>query len=129
MTKREKERFELINDSLWLLIKKYIKDDKPYKDIMKDLFSIYMVKERAADKFSEKWWQSLIELYDCPERYSKNQRVCEFGADMADCIFEYFKGAERGLDSNYRFYKHISKAFLNEWGRLKDEKEDKEKTT
>ena len=118
--KHEKE-FELINNSLWLLLKKYVKDDKPYKQIMSDLFIIYMSKDRAKNKFSEEWKESLVELYNVPEKYKCFPDACGFGAEFAECLQRYLEYQEHHKCSFEDFYRYVSKAYLIEWERLKNE--------
>lgn len=121
MELRHEAEFELINNSLWLLLKRYIKDVGPYKQIMSDLFYVFMRKDLAKDKFSEEWKDSLIEFYDVPERYRKSQDACGFGVELAECLQRYLEYQEHHGASYEDFYRFVSKAYLIEWERLKDE--------
>lgn len=110
---------------MWLLLKKYIKDDKPYKEIMKELFKVFVEKDKAEDKFSDSWWESTVDLYNIPEKY-KGQDICGFGADLAEGFYQYFLNEERqkleDTEEHLEFYRFISEAFLREWWRLRNEK-------
>lgn len=119
MDKKHVEQFELINNSLWLLIKKYVTDDMPYKAIMSDLFCIYVIKDTDKNKFTDEWWDSLIEIYDSVEKYKANQEVCGFGAEIAICFQQYFELECKQSVSLLDFYQAISPAFIGEWERLK----------
>lgn len=118
--KHERE-FELINNSLWLLLKQYVKDDKSYKQVMSDLFVIYMKKDLAKDKFSEEWKDSLIDFYNIPEKCRSNQGLCGFAAELAECFQRYLEYQERHKYGFVDFYRFISKAYLIEWERLINE--------
>ncbi len=121
MELKHKAEFELINNSLWLLLKVYIKDVEPYKQIMSDLFNVYMRKDLASDKFSEEWKDSLIEFYDIPDKYRKSQDACGFGVELAECFQRYLEYQEHHKCGYEDFYNHISKAYLIEWERLRNE--------
>lgn len=119
MNDKYKDQFELINNSLWLLIKPYIKDDKPYKNIMSELFTTYMSLDQKKNKYSDEWWESTRALYDCPEKFKDNQNLCGFAAELADTFYELFKLKSRREVNISTYYKTISRPFLIEWGRLK----------
>lgn len=118
--KHERE-FELINNSLWLLLKQYVKDVAPYKQVMSDLFMIYMKKDLDKDKFSEVWKDSLIDFYNIPEKCRNNQGLCGFAAELAECFQKYLEYQEKHECTCVDFYRFISKAYLIEWERLKNE--------
>lgn len=119
MTEKHKAQFELLNNSLWVLLKQYVKDDKPYKAIMSELFLLYVKKDTDKNKFTDEWWESLRDIYDCVDKYKVNQEVCGFGAEMALCLQQYFELEARKAASLLDFYKEISPAFIGEWERLK----------
>lgn len=121
MKLKHKAEFELINNSLWLLLKPYVHDDAPYKKIMSEIFNTYVSKDMAENKFSDDWFDSLRDLYDVPERFKTNQEVCGFGADLADCFYEWLNWQYKSNDNIKDFYRIISSSFLNEWERLKNE--------
>lgn len=129
MEDKYKVQFELLNNSLWMLIKSYISDDKPYKKIMSELFNIYIEKDKSFDSESDLWWDSLRELYNCPDKYRGNKDICGFGADLADDFHELFKLKAKRDISNLDFYRVISPAFIHEWERLKNAKKHEKKTT
>lgn len=120
MRQRHKSEFELINNSLWLLLKPYVQDEAIYKKIMSEIFNVYMIKDTDKDKFSDAWFESLRDLYDVPEKYKKYQEVCGFGADLADGFYEWLEWQYKSNDSIKEFYRIISDSFLSEWERLKD---------
>lgn len=121
MELKHESEFELINNSLWLLLKQYVKDVAPYKQVMSDLFMIYMKKDLAKDKFSDKWKDSLIDFYNIPEKCKSNQGLCGFAAELAECFQKYLEYQEKHECAYEDFYRFISKAYLIEWERLKNE--------
>ncbi len=121
MKLKHKAEFELINNSLWLLLKPYVHDDAPFKKIMSEIFNTYVSKDMAENKFSDDWFDSLRDLYDVPERFKTNQEVCGFGADLADGFYEWLNWQYKANDNIKQFYRIISESFLNEWERLKNE--------
>lgn len=120
MKPKHKAEFELINNSLWLLLKPYVQDEAIYKKIMSEIFNVYMIKDTNKDKFSDTWFESLRDLYDVPEKYKKYQEVCGFGADLADCFYEWLNWQYKSDDNIKDFYRIISNSFLNEWERLRN---------
>jgi len=131
MTKEQKALFEILN-TFWNLLKPYVnsEDEKAYKKIMTDNFRM-LVKDRG-EKFTDDWYKSTEELVNYPEKY-KGTKFVEFAAELAIAItdywtFEYRKITEHQTATFYDFSEYISKAFINEWGRLR-EKEDKTQTT
>lgn len=128
MEEKYKKQFELINDSLWLLIKKYVKDINTYKNIMSGAFNLYMVMDKKK-RFTEEWWNEAIEvMMSFPEKY-KATEYRSFVGDLCIGFNDYWELAQHNKESYIEFYKCISKAFINEWERLKNEKEVKTKTT
>ena len=129
MTKENKPLFEILNN-LWLLVKPYVKDEKPYKQIMTDTFNM-MVKDRG-ERYTDEWWKSVVDTLNYPEKYKGTEYV-EFAADLAMAI-NYFwqfdeKMVRKGEKASYHdFMNYVSKAFINEWGKLRDEKKDTQKT-
>lgn len=121
MELKHKAEFELINNSLWLLLKGYVKDAAPYKHVMSDLFNVYMRKDLSGNKFSEEWKDSLIEFYDVPERYKDSQDACGFSVELAECLQKYLEFQEHHKCSYEDFYRFVSKAYLIEWERLRNE--------
>ena len=120
MKQRHKSEFELINNSLWLLLKPYVQDEKLYKKVMSEIFNIYISKDTAKDKFSDDWFDSLRDLYEVPEKYKKNQDICGFGEDLADGFYDWFCWQHKENENINEFYRIISNSFLNEWERLRD---------
>ena len=112
------DQFELINNSLWLLLKKYVSDDKPYKSIMSELFNIFMESDKKENKYTDEWWENVGRLYDCPDKYRK-QDICVFAIELADSFYEYFKLQKKRKVTIDDYYRLISKPFLLEWQRLK----------
>lgn len=119
MDAKYKDQFELINNSLWLLIKPYAKDDKKYKNIMSELFKNYMECDKTKAKFTDEWWEQVGKIYDIPEKHRKDQGLCGFAADLAEGFYSYFKLQNKRDVSILDFYRTISQPFLNEWERLK----------
>lgn len=132
MTKEQKPYFEILNNC-WSLVKPYTseEDSKTYKKIMTDNFNM-MVKDRG-ERYTDDWWAKIVEVVDYPEKY-KGTKYVEFAADLA-MAFNYFwqldeKMVRKGEKASYHdFMTCVSKAFINEWGRVRDEKETSEKTT
>lgn len=120
MKPRHKSEFELINNSLWLLLKPYVQDEAIYKKIMSEIFNTYVSKDMAENKFTDDWFDSLRDLYDVPERFKTNQEVCGFGADLADGFYDWLKWQYKSDDNIKDFYRIISNSFLNEWERLRN---------
>ena len=120
MTDKNKAQFELINESLWLLLKKYVKDDKPYKGIMKDLFSLYIKYDTMDNRLTEEWWKVAIDeaFMKYPEKY-KDSEYKDFCGDLAIGFCDSWEYEKKGHTDYRWFYGAISKAFLNEWERLK----------
>lgn len=114
MNVKYKDQFELINNSLWLLIKGYIEDDKTYKSVMSQLFTIYVSCAEADDKYTDKWWNEAGRLYDIPEHHRKTD-ICSFAAELADAFYEVLK-KEGGYED---FYNKVSAPFITEWQRLR----------
>jgi hypothetical protein len=122
MTDKQKAHFELINNSLWLLLKPYVKDEKAYKDVMSEIIKLCFKHEDEKDRYSDEWWIRIKDLWDCPEKFKKNQDVCGFGAEMVIVLNKYFETDSRKEVSNLEFYQIVSEAFIKEWERLRDEK-------
>ena len=120
MKAKYKSEFELINNSLWLLLKPYVEDDKLYKKIMSEVFNIYIEKDQDKNKFSDEWFDSLRDLYNVPEKYKTNQGICGFGADLADDFYDWLKWQYKSDGNIKDFYRIISNSFLNEWERLRN---------
>lgn len=121
MELKHETEFELINNSLWLLLKNYVKDVEIYKHVMSDLFMIYIKKDLAENKFSEEWKDSLIDLFNVPEKYRKSQDACGFGCELAECFQRYLEYQEHHKCGYEDFYRFLSKAYLIEWERLRSE--------
>ena len=128
MTKEQRPLFEILN-TFWVLLKPYVKEDdvKTYKKIMSDNFN--MITKDRGTKFTDEWYKSISELVDYPEQY-RNTKYVEFAAELAIAItdfwtFEYRKVTECKTATYYDFSTYISKAFINEWERLRGEKEIK----
>ena len=129
MTEEWKCYFEIIN-TFWNLLKPYVnsEDEKAYKRIMTDIFNM-LVKDRGK-KFTDEWYRSTTEVVIYPEKF-KNTKYAEFAAELAIAITDYWTFEHhKGRVSHYDFSTYISKAFLNEWERLrKNEEKDTKKTT
>lgn len=119
MTKEQKDHFEIINNSLWLLLKGKVKNEKAYKDIMSELFNLCFKHEAEKNKFSDEWWDSLIDLYNVPEKYKQDQELCGFGANLADDIYDWFKMQSKGKNTNLDFYFAVCPAFIKAWEAVK----------
>lgn len=124
MTKEDQAYFEIFNNC-WSLLKPYVSDPKTYKLIMSDIFNM-MIKDRG-EKYTDEWWKSISEVIDYPEKYKRTKYV-EFAADLAIAMCDYWQHDESHKATYYDFMTYISRAFINEWGRLRAEK-DKKKTT
>lgn len=119
MTDKQRGHFELINESVWLLLKKYVKDDEIYKQIMKDVFRLYVKFDNADNKLSDTWWEEVIQKFkDYPEKY-KDTELKDFAADFGIGICDYWEIEKKRTPTYTDFYKCICKAFVNEWERLK----------
>lgn len=119
MDAKYKDQFEMLNNSLWLLIKGYLEDIEPYKAAMSELFKLYIECDKAPKKFSDEWWNGSRKIIDCPDRY-KGKQVCEFTAEMAIAfcnLFEY--ESKHGKVSSLEYYRILSEPFINEWERLR----------
>lgn len=114
--KELKSLFEIFNN-MWLLVKPYVEDEKPYKKIMSDIF--YLTARDRGDKYTEKWWDSTRDLWDYPERYKGTEYV-EFATNIVISLMNYWQYASRNKATHYDFMVHIGKAFVNEWERLKN---------
>ena len=125
MTDKHKAQFELINESLWLLLKKYVKDDKPYKEIMKDLFKLYIAYDISEKRFTDEWWEEAIKKFmDYPQKY-KDSELKDFAGDLAIGFCDVWEREKKlTIIDNVDFYRCVCKTFLKEWGRLKNGKED-----
>ena len=123
MTKEQKPYFELLNN-FWSLLKPYVseEDEKTYKKIMTDNFMM-LIKDRG-EKFTDEWYKSTAEIINYPENY-KGTKFVEFAAELAIAItdywtFEYRKMTEEKKPTYQDFTDYISKAFINEWERIRD---------
>lgn len=132
MTKEQKPLFEILN-TFWVLLKPYVKEEdvKTYKTIMSDNFKM-LTKDRG-EKFTDDWYKSTVEIIDYPEKY-RNTKFVEFAAELAMAItdfwtFEYRKTTENHIATYYDFSTYISKAFINEWQRLRENEEETTKKT
>lgn len=133
MKKEHKPLFEILN-TFWVLLKPYVseEDAKTYKKIMSDNFTM-LIKDRG-EKFSDDWYKSAAEMVDYPEKY-RNTKYVDFAAELACAIsdfwtFEYRKTRTHETVTYYDFSTYISKAFINEWERLRgNEEKTTEKTT
>ena len=129
MTKEQKPYFEIMN-TFWNILKPYAikEDEQTYKKIMSDFFNM-LIKDRGK-KFTEAWYKSTQEFVDYPDRY-KNTKYVEFAAELAIAITDYmtfeYKMTHQGERvTYYDFSRYISKAFINEWERIRgDEKKTK----
>lgn len=120
MTDKHKAQFELINESLWLLLKKYVKDDIPYKQIMKDLFTLYVGYDNSKSRMSDEWWEeSVNKLMIYPEVH-KDSELKDFAGDLAIGFCDVWEREKKGYAEQIDFYRCVSKAFVKEWERLKN---------
>lgn len=118
MTKEQKPLFEILN-TFWNLLKPYAdaEDEKAYKKIMTDNFTM-LVKDRGV-KFSDEWYESVSEFVNYPDKY-KNTKYVEFAADLAIAITDYWSWEHhKGSADHYDFLVYVSKAFINEWERVR----------
>lgn len=123
MTNEQKPYFEILNNS-WNLLKPYVspEDEKTYKKIMSDNFMM-LVKDRG-EKFTDEWYKSAAEMVDYPEKY-KGTKYVDFAAELAIAISDYWTFEHRkGKATYYDFSSYIAKAFISEWERLRNEKEN-----
>lgn len=123
MTKEQKPLFEILN-TFWNLMKPYAnkEDEKAYKKIMSDMFNM-LVKDRG-EKFTDEWYKSTVEFVDYPEKY-KGTKYVEFAAELAVAITDYWTFEHhKGKASYHDFSTYVSKAFIDEWERIR-EKENK----
>lgn len=128
MTEEQKGYFEIIN-TFWNLIKPYVdsEDEKAYKKIMTDNFKM-LVKDRGK-KFTDEWYKSTDELVVYPEKF-KNTKYAEFAAEMSIAITDYWTYEHhKGKADHYDFSSYISKAFIKEWEKVRDEEKNTQKTT
>lgn len=124
-----KARHELLNESLWLLLKKYIKDNESYKKVIMDLFKMYVGYDNSDKKFSDEWWEEVINKFqDYPEKYKKTE-LEDFACDLAICFCGVWEREKKVEVNNVDFYRVMCKAFINEWGRLRDGEENQKKAT
>ena len=129
MTDKQKAQFELVNNSVWLLLKGYVKDDKPYKTVMSEMYKLYLAKDDCKDLISDEWWDDVINgtFMKYPEKY-KGTELENFVVDLAIGFCDVWEQEKKGNTEYWDFYKCISKAFLHEWERLRGEKETKTQT-
>ncbi len=120
MIKKHEEQFSLINDSLWLLIKRYVTNERIYKGIMSDVFLIYIKYDQQPDKFSNNWWKAANEdrLMMYPEHY-KNTEYADFAGRFCIGISEYWALEQKRKTDNVDFYKCVAPAFIREWEKLR----------
>ena len=123
MTKEQKPYFELLNN-FWTLLKPYAskEDEKAYKKIMSDNF-LMLTKDRG-DMYTDDWYDSTMEIINYPDNY-KGTKFVEFAAELAIAItdywtFEFRKMKESKVPTYQDFVNYVSKAFINEWERIKD---------
>ena len=86
---------------------------------MSDSFKMF-VKDRG-QKFTDEWYRSTVELVDYPEKY-KGTKYVEFAAELAIAITDFWTfERHEGEVSYYDFSNFISRAFINEWERIRSE--------
>lgn len=119
MTDKQKNQFDLINNSLWLLVKGYVTDDKPYKSIMSETFRLFMTYDVEKNKFSDEWWEEVTKKFmDYPQLY-KDTKLKDFAGDLGIGFCNYWEREKKKPVDYVDFYNCISKAFIREWERLK----------
>jgi hypothetical protein len=120
MIKKHEEQFCLINDSLWLLIKGYVKQEKVYKGIMSDVLMIYIKNDQLPNKFTEQWWKEALEnkLMMYPEHY-KDTEYADFVGRFCIGISDYWAIEQQRKTDNVDFYKCVAPAFVREWEKLR----------
>lgn len=123
MTAKQKAQFELINNSLWLLVKNYIKDAPPYKTIMGDLFNMYCAYDNSDVKFTDAWWEEVIKKFTLYAEKYKKTALEDFAGELALGFCDVWEQEKKGNADYLTYYSKISRAFIKEWGRLR-EKED-----
>ena len=126
MTEDQKKKFELINNSLWLLLKAYVKDDKPYKTIMSEFFKGYIEKTKLDNKFSDEWWDKVIvhDFMTIADKY-KGTEYEDFAARFGMGFCDYWELEMKNKSNYLEFYKCMSKAFVKEWEKLHGKTEKK----
>ncbi len=127
MNKKHKAQFDLINNSLWLLIKNKIKDGSEYKNAMSEILKLY-IKYDEKEKFTDEWWESVISDFENHIDKYKGTKIESFIGDFGLSLCDYWEFESKNKSTNLDFYKYVCKAFVNEWEKI-SEKENKEKTT
>ena len=120
MDVKHKAQFELVNNSLWLLLKGYVKDDKPYKSIMSELFKLYMNCDMAENKLSDEWFEESTKNFMEYPNSHKGTELENFAGDLAIGFCDVWEQEKKGNKDYLSFYKCVSKAFINEWVRIRD---------
>lgn len=125
LSNRHKAQFELMNNSLWLLIKGYVKDESVYKKIMSDLFFKFVEYDLKDDKLADSWWEIVNKDFMVyPEGY-KDTELKDFVGELAIGYCDFWEREKKYRYVGwYDFYTCISLAFVNEWGRLKYEQDN-----
>ena len=119
LTESQQMLFNLLNKVYWVSIKPHVKDEEEYKKAMSTLFMLFKNADDSTDKFSDEWWRiSLESLQGFPNHYIGTEYE-DFVADLAIGLCDVWEYERRGKTEYMWITKAVSKAYFNEWERLR----------